>query len=140
MLNAPEEAAMIEYRDVSDAIDLRQLAHLFESVGWQHRTRDPQRLAQMVRGSMYDVSAFDGGALVGYARAISDGAFNAYVSTVAVLPAYQRRGIGRELVRRLVEGRDHIQFVLHADPDVHPFYARCGFRPATDMLRRDRRH
>jgi GNAT superfamily N-acetyltransferase len=131
---------MIEYRDESRALDLQKLARLFESVGWSHRTRDPERLAQMVRGSLYGVSAHDGDALVGYARAISDGAFNAYVSTVAVLPEYQRRGIGRELLRRLVDGRDHIQFVLHAAPAAHPFYLRCGFSPAKDMLRRDRSH
>jgi ribosomal protein S18 acetylase RimI-like enzyme len=129
---------MIEYRDVPGHVDLNQLAHLFESVGWHHRTRDPERLAQMVRGSMYGVSAFDGEKLVGFARAISDGAFNAYVSTVAVLPEYQRRGIGRKLIRRLLEGREHVQFVLHAGPGAQPFYLGCGFRPASDMLRRDR--
>ena len=94
----------------------------------------------MVHGSMYGVVAFEGDRLVGYARAISDGAFNAYVSTVAVLPECQRRGIGRELIRRLLDGRDHVQFVLHADPRVHPFYLRCGFRLAPDMLRIDRSH
>ncbi len=131
---------MIEYRDASDQVDLAQLAILFDSVGWQHRTRDAGRLAQMVRGAMYGTSAHDGERLVGYARAISDGAFNAYVSTVAVLPDCQGRGIGRELVRRLMDGRDHIQFVLHAAPERHPFYLRCGFSPAPDMLRRDRRY
>ncbi|HEX3771215.1 MAG TPA: GNAT family N-acetyltransferase [Polyangiaceae bacterium] len=129
---------MIEYRDASRPIDLGQLTRLFESVGWQHRTRDRTRLAQMVRGSMYGVTAYDGAALVGYARAVSDGAFNAYISTVAVAPGYQRQGIGRELLRRLLEGRDHIQFILHARAAVHPFYLRCGFAPAPDMLRRDR--
>jgi GNAT superfamily N-acetyltransferase len=131
---------MIDYRDQSHPLDLHQLAHLFDTVGWQHRTRDPERLAQMVRGSMYGVSAHEGEKLVGYARAVSDGAFNAYVSTVAVLPDYQRRGIGRELLRRLVDARDQIQFVLHAAPEVHPFYLRCGFSPAPDMLRRGRRY
>ena len=131
---------MIEYRDTSHPVDLQQLAHLFDSVGWQHRTRDPERLAQMVLGSMYGVSAHDAEKLVGYARAISDGAFNAYVSTVAVLPEYQRRGIGRELIRRLLDGRDHVQFVLHADPRAHLFYLHCGFQPASDMFRRKRSH
>ena len=131
---------MIEYRDASHALDIVQLAHLFDAVGWQHRTRDAERFAQMVRGSTYGVCAHDGDKLVGYTRAISDGAFNAYVSTVAVLPEYQRRGIGRELLRRLLDGRDHIQFILHAAPEVHPFYRRCGFSPAPDMLRRDRSH
>jgi ribosomal protein S18 acetylase RimI-like enzyme len=129
---------MIEYRDACHPVDLEQLARLFDSVGWQHRTRDPERLAQMVRGSLYGVSALDGGSLVGYARAVSDGAFNAYVSTVAVLPEFQRRGIGRELLRRLMAGRETVQFVLHAPPHVQAFYLRCGFRPAPDMFRHDR--
>src|SRR5580704_17853924 len=131
---------MIEYRDTSDQLDLRQLARLFESVDWHNRARDPERLAQKIRGSMYAVSALDRDTLVGLAQAISDGAFNAYVSSVAVLPAYQRRGIGRELIRRLLDGRLHITFVLHADPPIHPFYLHCGFRPAPDMFRRDRGH
>lgn len=131
---------MIEYRDATGQVDLQQLAALFESVGWSKRTRDRERFAQMVRGSTYGIAAYDGERLVGYARALSDGAFNAYVGTVAVLPEYQRRGIGRALIGRLLDGRDHIQFVLHADPRVHPFYLRCGFRPAPDMLRRDRSH
>ncbi len=131
---------MIAYTDASEPVDLNQLAGLFDRVGWQNRTRDPARLAQMVDGSMYRVAAYEGDVLVGYARAISDGAFNAYVSTVAVLPEYQRQGIGRELLRRLLEGRDHVQFVLHADARVHEFYLRCGFRLAPDMLRVDRRY
>ena len=39
----------------------------------------------MIRGSTCRVVAFDDERLVGFARAISDDAFNAYVSTVAVL-------------------------------------------------------
>jgi GNAT superfamily N-acetyltransferase len=131
---------MIEYRDAPEPTDLPQLAYLFERVGWGYRTREPERFARMVLGSRYSAVAYDHAVLVGYARAISDDAFNAYISTVAVLPEHQRQGIGRELVRRLVEGRDHVTFVLHADPEVHPFYQRCGFRPAPDMFRRDRGH
>jgi ribosomal protein S18 acetylase RimI-like enzyme len=129
----------IEYRETKD-VDLLQLARLFESAGWTHRIRDFGRLAQLVRGSLYLVSAWDGERLVGFTRAISDGAFNAYVSTTAVLPEYQQRGIGRELVRLLLQGRDGILFVLHADPSVHPFWEKVGFEKASDMLRRSRRH
>jgi len=77
--------------------------------------------------------------LVGFARAISDGATNAYISTVAILPAYQGQGVGRDLIRRLTSGREGIQFVLHARPEVKEFYLKCGFEPAEDMLRIPRR-
>ena len=130
----------ILYRGAHD-IDLDQLTILFNSVGWERRTADRERLAQLVRGSLYVVSAWDGDRLVGFARAISDGAANAYISTVAVLPAYQRRGIGRELLRRLLDGRDHIQFVLHANDSAYPFYLHleAGFEPFDNILVRRRK-
>jgi ribosomal protein S18 acetylase RimI-like enzyme len=124
------------------AIDLDQLTTLFNAVGWERRTIDRERLAQLVRGSLYVISAWEGDRLVGFARAISDGAFNAYMSTVAVLPEYQGRGIGRELVRRLLEGHDGIQFVLHANDRAHPFYLHLnlGFEPFENVLARPRKY
>lgn len=130
----------IEYHDAHD-IDLDQLAALFDAVGWQRRTADRVRLARLVSGSLWVVSAWEGDVLVGFARAISDGVFNAYISTVAVLPAYQKRGIGRELVRRLMEDRDGIQFVLHANERAYSFYLHIGldFQPFDNVLMRPRK-
>ena len=127
----------IVLRDDHD-VDLDQLAALFVTAGWHDRAADRERLAAAVHGSRYVVSAWDGPRLVGFARAISDGATNAYVSTVAVLPEYRRRGIGSAVVRRLIDGRDHLTFALHARPEVHPFYEACGFKRDPDMLRRVR--
>ncbi len=124
----------IVYREGHD-VPLEQLVALFNSVGWQARTADRDRLRQQVAGAMFVVSAWDGDLLAGFARAISDGATNAYISTVAVLPAYQGQGIGRELIHRLTSGREGILFVLHARPQVQPFYLKCGFEHAEDMLR-----
>ena len=114
---------------------------LFNAVGWQKRTADRERLAQLVRGALWIVSAWDGVRRAGFARAISDGAFNAYISTVAVLPDYQRRGIGREIVRRLIEGHGGIQFVLHANEAAYPFYLHLdlGFEPFENVLARRRK-
>ena len=130
----------IDYRDTHE-IDLDQLTVLFNAVGWERRTADRDRLAQLVRGSLYVVSAWDGDRLVGFARAISDGASNAYISTVAVLPEYQKRGIGRELIQRLIADHDGIQFVLHANDNAYPFYLHLdvGFEPVTNMLIRRRK-
>jgi GNAT superfamily N-acetyltransferase len=130
---------VITYRDSHD-VDLEQLGHLFVTAGWPHRARDPAKLARLIANSMYVVSAWDGERLVGFARAISDGVSNAYVSTVAVLPEWRRRGIGRECMRRLVEGdgKEGIRWVLHARAEVHRFYRESGFEPADNMLRRER--
>lgn len=130
----------IEYRDTHD-VPLDQLAALFVVSGWPHRAEDPVKLARLVENSYFVSTAFDGRRLVGFARAISDGVANAYVSTVCVLPDYQGRGIGREIVRRLVqrEGGDGIRWVLHARKELHPFYGENGFVDAPDMLWRQRR-
>jgi ribosomal protein S18 acetylase RimI-like enzyme len=127
----------IRYHD-THAVDLDQLEALFLTAGWDRRS-DRARLAQQVEGARYVVWAADGEKLVGFARAISDGASNAYVSTVVVAPGYRGRGIGKELIIRLMEGKDNILFVLHSRPEVLSFYLKCGFEHATDMLRRPRK-
>ncbi len=86
---------MIEYRDSHD-VDLEQLAALFVSAGWEHRAHDRRKLGLLVERSLYVSTADDGGTLVGFARALSDGVSNAYISTVCVLPAYRGQGIGFE--------------------------------------------
>jgi N-acetylglutamate synthase-like GNAT family acetyltransferase len=60
------------------------------------------------------------------------------VSTVVVDPELHGRGVGRELIRRLLHGRDGVTFVLHARLEVSGFYEKCGFAPADNMLRRAR--
>jgi ribosomal protein S18 acetylase RimI-like enzyme len=124
----------IAYQEGHD-VDIEQLAALFVSAGWHDRAADRARLRQQLLGAMFVVSAWEGDHLVGFARAISDGATNAYISTVAVLPEYRGRGIGRELIRRLTSGREGIVFVLHARPEVTAFYLKCGFQQADNMLR-----
>ena len=126
----------------SHDINPDELSVLFNSVGWERRTADRARLAQLVKGSLWVVSALDDGKLVGFARAVSDGATNAYISTVAVLPEYQGRGIGKEIVRRLIQDRDGIQFVLHANDKAYPFYLHLdlGFQPFSNILYRPRKY
>ena len=128
----------IQYRSTPD-VDIFQLAKLFEQAGWHHRTRDLGRLARVVSGSTYVASAWDADRLVGFARAISDGASDAHISTVAVDEDYRRQGIGQELVRRLVEGHDDLAFIAHAPEGLAGFCSKVGFKPAPNMFRRPRK-
>jgi len=127
---------MITYRDDHD-VDLDALATLRAACKFALKDRD--FLAQQVTGARWIVHAYDATRLVGFARAISDGVSSAYVSSVMVDPSYQRRGIGRAMFERLLAGREDIKFVLHTRKDAAAFYAAVGFKPATDMLVRDRR-
>jgi ribosomal protein S18 acetylase RimI-like enzyme len=127
---------MIEYRESHD-VDLDALEVL--RAACEFTARDREFLAQQMTGARWVVQAYDGERLVGFSRAVSDGVSNAYISSVMVDPEYRRRGIGREMLARLVGGRDDIKFVLHTRKEAAAFYAAVGFAPATDMMVRDRR-
>jgi ribosomal protein S18 acetylase RimI-like enzyme len=67
------------------------------------------------------------GLLVGVSRALTDFAFCTYLSDLAVDQQYQRRGIGRELIRQTHEaaGR-HTTLILLAAPRAMTYYPHIG--------------
>jgi ribosomal protein S18 acetylase RimI-like enzyme len=117
-------------------VDLDALIRLRELCEFTPHTRD--NLAQQLDGARWLVHAYDGDRLVGFSRAISDGVTNAYVSSVMVDPDYRRRGIGRDMLGRLIADRPSVRFVLHTRDTAAPFYAALGFVEWTHMLVRDR--
>ncbi len=67
------------------------------------------------------------GLLVGVARSISDFAFCTYVSDLAVDVAYQRQGVGRELLRRTHEQAGVVtRLILLAAPGAVTYYPHIG--------------
>lgn len=103
------------------------LADLFRAVGWYRKANDVPRLARMLEGTTEMVSAWDGPRMVGFARAVSDQAYNGYISSVAVHPRWQGKGLGERLITALMEQNDEIKFVLTAVPGIHGFYEKLGF-------------
>jgi predicted N-acetyltransferase YhbS len=73
--------------------------------------------------------ALDGGAIVGFVTAISDGVMSAFIPLLEVLPEYQHQGIGTELVRRVLQQLDGLYMIdLCCDGDLEPFYSAFGFQ------------
>lgn len=133
---APHPSGELSYREDHE-VDVLQLAALFTAVGFS-RSTDPGTLRAVIDGARWVVSAWSGGELVGFARAISDGVSNGYVSAVAVKPGWQRRGIGTELIRRLVAGRTGVKFVLRTSEAGEGLYRSFGFVDADRMMVRPR--
>ena len=121
-------------------IDPPQLRHLFASSGLLRRARDgDEMMRRWLAGTSVIVSAWDGAQLVGFARMLSDEATNAYVSTVAVAPRWQDRGLGSKLMATLMDGRELMKLVLEAAPGAERFYERLGFVRAPNAFVRPRR-
>jgi ribosomal protein S18 acetylase RimI-like enzyme len=115
---------VIAYADDLAGMQARHLAGFF--VGWPKPPSAERHLA-LLRGSSHVVVAREGERVVGFVTAISDGVLSAYIPLLEVLPEYQGRGIGAELVRRLLGRLDGLYMVdLCCDEDVVGFYERLG--------------
>ncbi len=91
---------------------------------------DAEVIAGMLRHAGVIVTArSDEGLLVGVSRAITDWSYCTYLSDLAVDEAFQRRGIGRELIDRTHEaaGR-HTMLLLLAAPKAREYYPHIGMR------------
>ena len=126
-------------RDAAASLQPADLRRLFGMTGMTRRVHDSDELTRrMLTGSTEVVSAWDGERLVGVGRVISDEATNAYVSTVAVAPDWQDRGLGRRLMEALLEGRSGLKVTLDARDGAVPFYERLGFVRSGSVMVRQR--
>lgn len=105
----------------------REVLRLYRSVGWS-AARKPARLVRALEKSHSVVTAWADGSLIGLGNAISDEALVVYYPHLLVAPDYQRKGIGREIMKRLMSRyRGFHQHMLVADAKAALFYRQCGF-------------
>jgi ribosomal protein S18 acetylase RimI-like enzyme len=91
---------------------------------------EPDTIAGMLANADLIVTArLAHGVLVGVSRAITDFSYCTYLSDLAVDAAYQRRGIGRELVRRTHEAAGtHTSLILLSAPKAQTYYPHIGMQ------------
>lgn len=123
----------LDERDIEQATAL--LAHEY----WNADEHPPARIAAALRASSATVGARDGGGrLIGCARAISDDHKYAWIYDVVVAPAWRGGGIGRAMMRLLL---DHPRVrgaarVLLQTRDAQPLYRKLGFIDLAEAPRR----
>ncbi|MBX3311216.1 MAG: GNAT family N-acetyltransferase [Cryobacterium sp.] len=124
---------------VATAADLNEpeVRELYNSVGWSAYTKEPSRLWRALENSTCVVVARDTvGDLVGLARAISDDATICYVQDLLVHPDFQRRGVGRGLLQKLLARFDDLRQVVlitDDDPEQRKFYEALGLIEGADF-------
>src|SRR3954463_3728016 len=83
--------------------DFSQLQNLYDSLGWNSLKLTVHELEQMCNQSWYAIYAFDAKKMVGMGRVISDGVVTGIICGVGVLPNYQSKGIGKEMLNRIIQ-------------------------------------
>ena len=113
-----------------DLVNINDILHLYQAVGWTNYTHQPQMLEQALSHSLAIYLALDGDAVVGLVRLVGDGFSSVFVQDLIVLPSYQRQGIGSALMKEaLTDYKDAYQVQLVTDQTEKnlEFYRSLGF-------------
>jgi GNAT superfamily N-acetyltransferase len=119
----------IQYSETRE-LALESVLALYRANEWTSAQK-PELLHKALLASHSLVTAWDGMRLIGLGNAISDGYLVVYYPHLLVLPEYQGRGIGTELMRRLMTHYPGFhQHIVVADGQALDFYRKCGFERA----------
>lgn len=116
--------------------DEEAILALYRSVGWTNYTDHPRMLREAFAHSLKVFAAYDGSQLIGIIRAVGDGHSVVLIQDLLVHPACQRQGVGRALIRTLLEayGNVYQTHLLTDDTDrTVTFYRSMGFTMDADM-------
>ena len=102
------------------------------------KERFEERIARLVETVTISLTARNrDGLLVGVLFGLTDFAYWLYVTDLGVDRDYERRGIGRTLMKtahELAGGEKDIAVYLIANENAVPFYEKCGMKKADDVM------
>lgn len=121
---------MIRYQ-IGNDLDLDQAIGLYHAstLGERRPVADRAAMAAMLAHANLVVTAWDVDQLVGIARTLTDFVYVAYLADLAVSLAYQKRGVGRQLIAETAARLGpRAKIVLLAAPQAIAYYPHIGFR------------
>ncbi|MGB5156969.1 GNAT family N-acetyltransferase [Desulfobacterium sp. N47] len=116
---------------------IRQITSIYRMTGWwaEDIPDDPLHVRRLIAGSHCFVVAGKEDEIIGMGRAISDKASDAYIQDLTVVASHRKKGIGTEILKRLVARLedDGIKWIaLIAERNSDDFYTNYGFNIMPD--------
>jgi GNAT superfamily N-acetyltransferase len=114
---------------------VEEYQRLRDSVNWS-KVSD-RAVKNSLENSLFSICAFLNSKLIGYGRIIGDRGIYYYIQDMMVLPIYQKRGIGKQIMNELIEylnnHADESAFIgLMAAKGYSQFYEPYGFIRRSD--------
>ena len=107
-------------------VDWKTVSETLKCVGMAYDEPDVHKRA--FEASHTTVFVYHANRLIGFGRAISDGVYQAAIYDCAVLPEFQRKGIGTTIMKNILPRISHCNVILYASPGKEGFYQTHGFR------------
>ena len=129
----PRAVGSYEIDDDPARVDPAAAAAFLTTDAYWGRWRTEPDIRRQIAAAWRVTGAYDpAGAMVGFARAFSDGG-SAYLADVYVLPAHRGRGLGQAIVAMMIEEGPGAGFrwMLHT-ADAYGLYRRFGFAAPPD--------
>lgn len=107
-------------------IDWDAIPEILKTVGMGHITAEGHK--KSFENSYAVTFVFDSDKLIGFGRAISDGVYQAALYDIAILPEYQRQGIGTMIVKDILKRIPDCNVILYANIGKEGFYESMNFK------------
>lgn len=116
----------VDVKQDCTGVDWKTVSNILECVGMAFH--EPALHRRAFEASHTTVFIYHADRLIGFGRAISDGAYQAAIYDVAVLPEFQGQGIGSTIMTAILHRISHCNVILYASPGKEQFYQSHGFR------------
>jgi len=128
----------ITYNDTLKDLPPEQVHKLFVAVGWSDGSETPEMIQKGYSipwvNSTLVISAWDGDCLVGAVRVLSDTMFRSIIYDLMVLPEYQNKGIGKELITRCIRHFPDSEWLVQTTKEISGYYEKIGFTVNNDVF------
>lgn len=113
----------------NERVNVQELCDLRQSVGWNRMEKE---IANPRLKSYYHIVVYEeeNQKLIGFVDSVSNGVTDAYIQDLMVHPDFQGRGLGSELMNKMIEylKKEGVYMIsVLYDEGLKDFYARFGF-------------